>query len=216
MPRVGLLAEDLACARIDGHDAAAKSPVEIVEDLGADLSPLPAGADNGHDGRLEEPLHGGVCGPGRAVGGVLLERRGWCDRKHDSFDAALHPALDRFKAAAAEHVDHPAVVPEDLGFKRRDAEGASDLGQPLEKARPDALALKSVLDGEGDLGAIRPTGQAEVMGDRDDTPGRLTDEGELPVVVDAAESSRPLRVDLRQREEPEVQAVGRQPLIEGQ
>ena len=107
-------------------------------------------------------------------------------------------------------------MPEHLGFERRDAAGASDLGQPLEKARPDALALKSVFDGEGDLGAVRPTGQPEVMRDRHDAPGRLADEGEHTVVVHAAESGGPLRVDLRQREEPEVQAVGGEPLVEGQ
>ena len=59
--------------------------------------------------------------------------------------------------------------------------------------------------------------KTKVVGDRDDAGrGGLADECELVVVVDAAESRGLLGVDLREREEPEIETVGGEPAVEGE
>ena len=108
----------------------------------------------------------------------LLERARSGAIEHDRFDSALDPPLGSLEAAVAEDVDHPAVVPEHLRLECRDAVGARDLGEPLEKARSDSLALQRVFHGECDLGAVGLTGKPEVMRDRHDAPCRLADECE--------------------------------------
>jgi hypothetical protein len=213
-PRVAGPAQDLPGLRIDRHELAAIAVGEVVEDLGADLPALAAGPDDRHDFRLEEPLHRREGGPGRALCRVLLEGCRGRDREDDLLDAALDPPLLRLEAAVAEHVDHPAVVAEDVRLELRDSMSPCDLGQPLEQARSHALPLQSVLDGERDLGAVRVAGEAKVVGDRDDAVCRFPDQGELAVVVHVAELPGPAGIDTRHREEPEVEAVGRQPPVE--
>ena len=106
---------------------------------------------------------------------------------------------------------------EDLGLERRDPVSAGDVGQPFEQARPHALSLERVLDGEGDLRAVGVCRKTKVVGDRDEPAGGgLGDERELVVVVDAAESRGLLGVDLRKREESEIETVGGEPAVEGE
>ena len=73
-----------------------------------------------------------------------------------------------------------------------------------------------VLDDEGDLGAVGMFRKPEVVRDRDEPAAGVSDERELVVVVDAAEPRPPSRVDAGQREEPEIEAVGREPPVEAE
>ncbi len=214
--RIAAHALHLLRARVDRHDRPLEDAVEVVEDLGADLSALAARPDDRDNVRLEEALHRGERGARGPVRGLLLERGRRRDREDDALHAGLGPPLLRLEAAAAKHVDHPAVVAEDLRFEGRDAMGTGNFREAFEQPRADPLTLQGILDGEGDLGAVRVVRQPKVVRDRHEPPADLPDQRELVVVVHAAEAGGLLRVHPRQREESKVETVGGESLVEGE
>jgi hypothetical protein len=187
-----------------------------VEDLGADLAALAARPDDGDRRGLKQPLHRRERGSRGSLRGVLFEGRRGSDGERDLLDAASHLPLLRLEAAVAEDIDHPPVVAEHLRLEGRDSVAARDLREPFEQPRTDALALQRVLDGEGDLRALGLLRQTEVVSDRHDPAAGLADEGELVVVVHAAEARCLVSAHVGNREEPKVEAVGRQATVERQ
>ncbi len=130
---------------------------QVVEDLEADLARVPRRPHDGHRSRLEQLLHRGGGGARGSFSGAFLEGARDLEGDRDANDALVDALFDG-EAAVSEDVQHSPVLRMHVGDESRDAAGASDLGEALEQARPDALSLDGVLDGEGHLRGFRDAG----------------------------------------------------------
>ena len=86
-------------------------------------------------------------------------------------------------AGAEEHVDHPGVVGEDVGFQHPDAPCSRGGGDVLQEQPAEPLALVVVPDGEGDLGVFGFLRVADVAHQAGDLVTGQGDERQLVEVV---------------------------------
>ncbi|CAM5642531.1 hypothetical protein SALBM311S_11854 [Streptomyces alboniger] len=149
----------------------------------ADRQRVAVGADHGHRPRFEQRPQGtpygrvfATLGPGHGQGLRV-------DGDLEVDDLPGRPGLDAV-AGAEEHVDHPGVVGEDVGFQCPDAPGAGGGGDVLQEEPAEPLALVVVPDGEGDLGVLGFLGVADVADQAGDLVAGQGDERQLVEVVD--------------------------------
>ena len=121
-------------------------------------------------------------------------------------DPPVQPPMD-VEARVAEDVDHPAVVGEHVRVERLDPMLARDERKTLEELRAKPASLQGIRNRERYLGALRFTIAAVVSRQRANGAADFADQGELILVVDRRQLRRPLAVDARHVEEPEVQAL---------
>ncbi len=193
------------CRRVHDVDpAGVVARHQVAHQRLADRVLAPAGADDRHRARVEEPLDRRRLGPVLAAPHHADRGVGRVDRELQHQHAVLVTA-DDVVTGVAERLDHPLVVREHLGGEPLDAALATGLGQMLQEQLGDAPTLVLVLDQEGDLGLrLVGLGVRVVAPDRDHPAAQEHHQGHPAVVVDLGEAADVARREGRHRREEAV------------
>ncbi len=187
---------------------------QVAKHLVTDGAATLSGADHGDRVRREQPRDRPRL---RHMLTLMhrLERRVGLEDAHLDFDDAVGELALGCEAGALEDREHLAVLGQHLRGEPGDAVRPSDHCEVLEQHGRDSPALMLVVDGERDLG-LTPTRPPVVAGNADEVVAEKGDEGHPVVVVDAREPRDVVLAQPRSgTEEPVVDALVRQPAVEG-
>ena len=185
---------------------------QVAEELVADGAGMPAGTDHRDRARRHQP------GDRRALG-VPLSTLDRIDRLRRRVDVEPNPNRSLIEvplahpARGGEDIQHLQVVGERVGQEHVNTVAASHDREMLEQDGRQTPTLLIVIDGERNLGFA--VGGAVIPRDGNDLVAELRDEHHAVVIVDARDPLELYRGRARyRREEPEVDRLIAQPLVE--